>query len=91
MNNPLLRKIATAVLAILVLIFIGYHIFAAKDGSLTTEIASYVDEDDLYDYAQTEGETIDLSKDAVDLNDSGAPAQEEESPKETATIEEDTI
>ncbi|MFR9310327.1 HlyD family efflux transporter periplasmic adaptor subunit [Hydrogeniiclostridium mannosilyticum] len=46
MNNPLLRKIATAVLAILVLIFIGYHIFAAKDGSLTTEIASYVDEDD---------------------------------------------
>lgn len=39
MNNPLLRKIATAVLAILVLIFIGYHIFAAKDGSLTTEIA----------------------------------------------------
>ncbi len=51
----------------------------------------YVDEDDLYDYAQTEGETIDLSKDAVDLNDSGVPAQEEESPKETATIEEDTI
>lgn len=46
MNNPLLRKVVTAVLAILVLVFIGYHVFAAKDGSITTEIASYVDEDD---------------------------------------------
>ena len=48
----------------------------------------YVDEDDLYDYAQTEGETIDLSEEPIGSAKTDQEPQEV-SPKETATIEED--
>ena len=51
----------------------------------------YVDEDDLYDYARSEGDTIDLAKEgeatAEEVSEDSLNAMD----RETATIEEDTV
>lgn len=41
MNNPLLRKIASSALAVLLLIYVGYQVYYSKNRNFQTETASY--------------------------------------------------
>lgn len=51
----------------------------------------YVDEDDLYDYARSEGGAEEITSDAADLHEIASDEEQDDSPKETATIEEDSV
>ncbi len=46
MNSPVLRKLATAMVAILLLFYIGYQLYNANYSSVKTEVAEYVSADD---------------------------------------------
>ncbi len=51
----------------------------------------YVDEDDLYDYARSEGDTIDLAKEGEATAEEVSEDSLNAIDRETATIEEDTV
>ena len=51
----------------------------------------YVDDDDLYDYARSEGGAEEITSDAADLHEIASDEEQDGSPKETATIEEDSV
>ena len=46
MNSPVLRKLATALVAVLLLFYIGYQLYNANYASVKTEVAEYVSADD---------------------------------------------
>ena len=57
MNSPVLRKLATALVAVLLLFYIGYQLYNANYASVQTEVAEYVSADDpgTADVVQVEG------------------------------------
>ena len=42
-NNPVIRKIFSTVMAVLLLAYIGYQIYAVNAKSITTETAMYAE------------------------------------------------
>ena len=65
MNNPILKKIATGLLALLLLFYIGYQIYSANYSSVKTEIAEYVGPDDSGAADSVQTEALVLRKETV--------------------------
>ena len=55
MNNPLLKKLVTALIAVLLLVYVGYQIYNANYSSVKTETAAYAS---MSDSIKVEGSAV---------------------------------